>query len=505
MEIDKNWVNEYIKTHGNIIIIPKEATIIKQDAFDSANIDENEKIEVYFEEGSNIERIESMAFCFPISNRIIIPRNIKQIDCFAFHGFPIDVSIEDGSDIDICESDVPFIGLKTIKVPHRLKKLKLTYLLGHVDSIKIPSDSALENLKVTCDVDTITLASGRKLESSNEKKFTEIRLHNKKTVLIYEGKEKSYFYEVINEISGEKLSEGNYYNSSYDVFNKPIFEFNSIFDIDYDILNDDDFLIFKTDYNAYNEFYMNYGTREGAIYTLEEAKKIKDILMEIISKINIPPEHINDREKIIYAQIVQNLSSYLEYDFKGSDLIDKDKGIYYLSDADLNNTIDSTQNMKGLLHGKTVCKGMSTIVNSLATYFGINSRTVSNDEHSWNVVTLDGVDYEDDFTWYIDSLKAGTIPQITTFLNGSIDNNRSFEALPYHDLSENLTLGNGITNYQKLNLLGTDWSKVQDWERVNINKSNMLKYFMQQLYDLYKATILKKNNIDLGGNDGIYR
>ena len=446
-----------------------------------------------------------MAFLFPVCNRIIIPKSIKQIDSFAFYGFPIDVRIEDGSDINICESDFPFIGLKNIEVPHRLKKLELSDILGHIDSIKIPSDSALEELVVKCNVDTITLPSGKELESSNEKRILGIRLHNKKAAIFYIDKENLFFYEIIDANSSEKLSSGNYYYSSMDVLDKPILEFNSIFDIDYDILHDDDFLIFKTDYNAYNEFFMNYGAREGAIYTLDEAKKIKDILIEIINKVNIPPENIKDREKIIYAQIVQNLSSYLQYDFEGSDLIDANKGIYYLSDDELAPIIDSSQNMKGLLLGKTVCKGMSTIINSLATYFGIKSRTVCNDEHSWNVVTLDGIDYEDDFTWYINNLKAGKIQQITTFLNGSIDNRRTFEALQHHGLSENLTLGKGVTNSQKLNLLGSDWSKVQNWEEVDINKSTMLNTIMNQLYDLYRTTIINFKNIGLGGTDGTYR
>ena len=500
MEIDQEWVNNYIKKYGNRVIIPKEATVIKSGAFNSDNIDENEKIEVYFEEGSNIERIERSAFVFPISNKIIIPRNIKQIDNFAFYGFPIDVCIEDGSDINICESDFPFRGLRNIVVPHKLKKISLKNT-GHIDSIKIPSDSELEELQVSCDVDTIILPSNKELLSSDEKRILGIRLHNKKAAVFYKNAGDFYSYEIIDINSGEKLSDGNYYYASTNVLSRPVLEFNSIFDIDYDILHENDFLIFKTDYNVYNEFLMPYGTREGAIYTVEEVKTIKDILNEIINKVNIPPEHIKDREKIIYAQIVQYLSLYLEYDFEASDLIDENDEIYYFSDSELAPKIDCTQNMKGLLSGKTICKGMSTIINSLTSYFGINSRTVSNDEHSWNVLTLDGVDYEDDFTWYINDLKAGKIPQIITFLNGSIDNRRSFEVLPYHSLNEKLTLGKGITNTQKLNLLGTDWSKVHNWEEVDINKVTILVNYMDQLRDFFKAIIMTIK-FRFGGNSG---
>lgn len=500
MEIDEKWVDEYIKKHGNRIIIPKEATIIKRNAFDINHTDENKKFEVYFENESKLEKIESFAFYyFPICNKLIIPRNIKQIDAWALLGLPMDVRIESGSDIEICESDWIFMGKKNIEVPPRLKKLRLTDILEHVDSIKIPSDSVLEDLQVTCKADRIILPSGLKLELSEEKRPFALRLHNKKATFLYKGK----FYEIINANSGKKLLEGNYYNSTTDLLDRPILEFNSIFDIDYDAVKDDDFLIFKTDYNTINEFFMQYGTREGPIYTLEEVKKIKDILMDIISKVNIPPEHIQDREKIIYAQIVQNLSSYLEYDFESLDLIDANEEIYYLEDEELTQINDKIQNMKGILNKKTCCKGMSTIINTLAIYFGMNSRTIYNADHAWNVVTLDGTDYEDDFTWYIYNLKDGTISQITTFLNGSINNRRTFEDLPYHSISEKLSLGKGITDSQKLNLLGTDWSKIQDWEKVNINKSNILSNFMQQLRDLYNKTIISKNNINLGGHDEI--
>lgn len=253
------------------------------------------------------------------------------------------------------------------------------------------------------------------------------------------------------------------------------------------MVKNDDYICLKTDYNEQESFWGSYGTQKGAIYNKEEAILIKKKLEEIISQINIPPKGIKDREKIIYAQIVQQLSKIMQYDFEGAELIDENKGIYYI-DKDDQEKIDKTQNLKGLIETdcKSVCKGMSTVINALTKYFGIESKSIYNDEHAWNLVTLDGKTYEDDFTWYLENLKSGTLPSIQTFLCGNIEGKRMFNTLPYHNYDMALSLDPGITSTEKINLLATDWASVRDWEKINIRETNALDTFINQLSDFAK-------------------
>jgi len=278
---------------------------------------------------------------------------------------------------------------------------------------------------------------------------------------------------------------GKVYVSQSNMFKFPVFEFDSIFDIDFDMIENDDYIFLKTDYNSQRDFWRHYGTQKGAIYSKEEAVLIKKKLEEIISQINPPPEGVKDREKIIYAQIVQQLASIMQYDFEGAKLIDEKKEIYYSMsiDKESEEKIDKTQNLKGLILGKNVCKGNSTIINALAQYFGISSKSISNEEHAWNLVILDGKTYEDDFTWYLEQLKTGTIPNIKCFLSGISGERRMFDTLPYHNTDETLNLSQGVSKTEKINLLATDWPTIQNWQEIDIRKSNVLDTFMNQLED----------------------
>ena len=279
---------------------------------------------------------------------------------------------------------------------------------------------------------------------------------------------------------------GNVFMSQDNKFKFPVLEFDNIFDIDFDMIENDDYISLKTDYNSQKDFWRQYGTQKGAIYNKEEAILIKNKLEEIISLINPPPKGVKDREKIIYAQIVQQLSKIMQYDFEGAKLIEENKEIYI--DEENEERMDRTQNLKGLIDvdGKTVCKGNSTIINALAQYFGISSKSISNDKHAWNLVVLDGKTYEDDFTWYLDELKAGTLPSIQNFLSGNIGEKRMFDTLPAHNIDEPLNLDQGISRTETINLLATDWSTIQNWQDVDIRKSNTLDTFMNQLDDFAK-------------------
>lgn len=496
MIIDNFWVMNYIRAHGNTIVIPKEATIIKPGAFNSQDINENIQLQIEFEEDSQLEIIEPFAFCTEIANTIILPKNIKRIEEFAFFGFPISVQLSDDSSLEVCDNDFVFLGQSDVNVPQNLKRLELSDMIEHLDSITIPANSKLEDLQITNGTDKITLPNGQELSSTSEKSIRVLRLRENKAMILYLNGQDLH-YEILDIDTKSHSITGKAFLSQSDMFKSPVLEFDSIFDIDFEMIEDDDYICLKTDFNSQKNFWKNYGTQKGAIYNKAETVLIKSKLEEIISQINPPPEGIKDREKIIYSQIVQQLSRIMQYDFEGAKLIDEQKDIHYISiDEEDEERIDKTQNLKGLLdvNAKSVCKGNSTIINALAQYFGISSKSIWNDTHAWNLVVLDGQTYEDDFTWYLDQLKSGTLPTIQNFLCGNIGGKRMFDTLPHHNIDEPLDLDQGISTTEKINLLSTDWSTIQDWQEVDIRKTNSLDNFVNQLHDFAKNTRITLRN-----------
>ncbi len=380
MIIDSLWVMNYIKTHGNTIVIPKEATIIKQGAFNyqdiNHNTDENIQLQIEFEEDSQLETIEPFAFCTEIANTIILPKNIKKIEEFAFNGFPISVQLSDDSSLEVCDNDFVFSGQSNINIPQNLKRLELSDIIEHLDSITIPANSKLEDLQITNGTDKITLPNGQELSSTSEKSIRVLRLRENKAMILYLNGQDLH-YEILDIDTKSHSITGKAFSSQSNMFKSPVLEFDSIFDIDFEMIEDDDYICLKTDFNSQKNFWKNYGTQKGAIYNKAEAILIKSKLEEIISQISPPPKGIKDREKIIYSQIVQQLSRIMQYDFEGSKLIDEQRDIHYIDKED-EERIDKTQNLKGLLdvNAKSVCKGNSTTINALAQYFGISSKSI---------------------------------------------------------------------------------------------------------------------------------
>ena len=182
------------------------------------------------------------------------------------------------------------------------------------------------------------------------------------------------------------------------------------------------------------------------------------------------------------------------YDHETAKLIDESGYKIDYSDKE-NEQIYKTQNLKGLLEGKSVCKGHTTEINALAKYFGIKAKTLSNSTH---LVTLDLETREDDLTCYFETYKAGILPLIDSFLTGSVNGLRFFDLIEHHELSERIALSPAISTTQKINLLGTNWSQVTDWNSVDINKTNCLDTFMNQLHDFISGinVVILKNYKD---------
>ena len=256
--------------------------------------------------------------------------------------------------------------------------------------------------------------------------------------------------------------------------------------------------------------------RKGKIYTKDEINEIREKLDLITSRINLPPENVKDREKIIYAQIVKQLSRILEYDNRTADIIEQEVFNGHGIDKDKQKMVDSSQNLKGLLqvkenkNGATVCAGYSRIIQSLCRRYNISCETISENKHAWNLLRLDDEIYEDDFTWYEENLKLSNISKINTFLKGKdVNGKREFENLEYHEINRLLTLSNSLPEHVKNNLLTTDWEKITDWGNIDINvkPQNLLSSiitkktnFFKRILDSIKSKILYKKVDKISNN-----
>lgn len=213
MEIDSKWVMDYIREYGNVIIIPKEATIIKKGAFDFQAIGEeypeyedgSKCLEIKFEEGSKLEIIESSAFWgITIANTIILPPSIKKIEEFAFWGCPYSVRLEDSQSLEECGDGIIFGGQKNIDVPLNIKELKLlSDLVGHLDSIRIPEGFKLEYIEIPAGVDRIILPNNQELVSTSEKSIRCFRKRNNKVIILFK-EEDELSYEIV-DIENKKI------------------------------------------------------------------------------------------------------------------------------------------------------------------------------------------------------------------------------------------------------------------------------------------------------------
>ena len=516
MEIDSNWIVDYIKKNGLRIIIPKEATVIKGEAIDSKTINNifpefdeetlEKKVTIEFEQGSMLEKIESFAFRgMGAGKDIVIPKSVKIIEDHAFYGIPYAVKFEDDSTVEICGSDFLFLNTKFITVPPKLKKLYLSRIVEPLDTIVIPAESKLERIDIESGANKAILQNGTELVAKDDESIIGIRLFDNKVMVILR-KGENYDFKIMDIETQKTLQSGSVYNSAVSIFERPVIEFDSIFDVDFDLVTDEDYICLQTDYAGDKEFFKGkyfkrYGTARGAVYEKEEAKIIKAKIEEIVSHVNVPPEGVKDREKIIYAQIVQELSMITQYNYEASKLIEGCiEEIYYCDDEETEIHIDESQNLKGLVRGTSVCGGYASIINALTKYFGISSEILGGKAdskgiwHAWNLMTLDGETYEDDFTWYFENLKAGNIPSVNTFLNGMVGNIRAMSILNYHQLDKKIFVNQGISRTEKINLLATDWSNVKDWENVDIHKTNGLDSFINQMEDFFQMVRIRLMN-----------
>lgn len=489
MNIDSKWVIDYIKKNGTKIIIPKEAIAIKEGAFDSKRLNDlfgdyfsyETNFEIYFEEGSALEKIEKDSFMgINVTNEILIPRAVEKIEDRAFQYGNYELNFEEDSNLKEFGMDNSVSFPEEIKLPKEIKKFSTNS--SKTEKIIIPADSQIETIECLESIASIVLPNGEIKKGEKTLLGKLIKKGDDWKIRYYNGGVNGLSYAILDGETLECKETNHALIVSDPIFLSPCYQYFSIFDVNEKYLDDDEFVLLETDYT---ELLLKEGLEINCalFYNKQEIIEIKNILDQIIEKVNVPPIGVKDREKIIYAQLVQTLFEHLIYDKKSLKLFKEE---YNKLSFEQREYIDSTQNMKGLLKGKTVCKGFSTVINTLTHYFGIRSSSIGDDEleHAWNYLTLDGEKFEDDFTWYRDSLSVSNFMEIDTFLVGiDISGNRGFDSLPDHKKSEPLELSKSISETQKLNLLATDWSKIEDWSTVDLDSPFIQNNMLRQIFE----------------------
>ncbi len=475
--IDGEGIKNYINKNGTRIVIPKEAKIIKNISkeINEMLLKKNEKnIELIFEEGSKIETIEDGAFEYcQIVNQVVFPKNLKKIGKNAFMGNPIIFDFSEDSKLEECDEELCFENSDCMVVPRQREEIKMLYTKAK--KIVIPENSKIKQIRTLSfsDVKKIVLPDGE-IVCSEDEKISYFEMTKDRYNIIYykemENHTETPFLVSIDKRTQEKMFEmkmSHYFSNSEQLYT---IEFENIWDVD--LSNLDVNLMYPVYINLKSDnidyFFGKNGFQKGKIYTIAEIKEIQNKLNKIVSKINVPSKETVGREKIIYAQIVKQLCECVQYDYENADLINSEDDY---EDEQKEKQADETQNLKGLLKGKTVCAGFAKIVETLSEYFGIDCKVISNRDHAWNIVTLDGGTYEDDFTWYENDLQTSNILGMKYFLQGiNAEGKRSFESEPFHKSVKNYTLCTDLPKNQRFNLLSTDWGKVKDWEKINLNK-----------------------------------
>lgn len=202
------------------------------------------------------------------------------------------------------------------------------------------------------------------------------------------------YSEVINnagkEIQQQMISRNNEFKVSFDLpktYNTTKVStdlYESIFADDNKIsLKAGDYLAFSYDQIEYRGEILESGNNYNYIFTISatyydnynQEQYIDSKAEEIINSLNL--NNLSEYEKA--AKINEWIYNNVKYDYNVVD---------YLPFTPYN----------ALVSGKAVCQGFSTLTYLLATKAGLNTHIIRSDNHSWNVVEIDGKWYYWDTT-----------------------------------------------------------------------------------------------------------
>ena len=238
----------------------------------------------------------------------------------------------------------------------------------------------------------------------------------------------------------------------------------------------------------------------GYLYSKEDIIAIQNKIKDIIN--NIPKiRDINNKEKEIFSYVYTYLSKTIAYDYETSDLMDIARSGY--GREMISNRVEDDSGLKGLITGKTICKGYSNILKEILYYLGIDckviSATGSYGGHAWNQVFLDGKWYNCDLTNDYDFILSGL--RCMFFLK-SDDNFDRYEKYPKLK-TEKVDCNESVSDEEQEKLLNHAYEYVsqlidikEEYVTENHNKENnfiknLKNYINCKIGHLKKAGITK--------------
>ena len=205
--------------------------------------------------------------------------------------------------------------------------------------------------------------------------------------------------------------------------------------MDYNINNTSEITLDEL-YSLEKQGIQNINIKSDDVYNIYTFKLIKIKLLEYIQ--NIPQISMDDpdREKKIFTYLYIKIAQNISYDEEAADF---SSYTGYEREMTIDRVYEASNLIGGLLNGKSICKGYSTILKNLLSEVGINTVIINGGgktrgdhmpSHSWNQVFLDGKWYNCDIT------------NDTDFINARLK-------LPFF-LKSNKDFGNNINNRYSL-------------------------------------------------------
>lgn len=157
----------------------------------------------------------------------------------------------------------------------------------------------------------------------------------------------------------------------------------------------------------------------------------------------------------------------------------------------------------GLIRGVAVCQGNAEIVRNLAAEFGIEAicvRGKNNDGegHIWNQVKLDGVWYDDDFTYYQTSLANGDFDKAkAAFLMGKEKGISITEYNRYKPYGKTNAVGNNLTKTARENLLNYGRNRQQNEQEAETKWMNSFQACDQAVAKMQDGAKKKQEVVQL--------